>query len=98
MATANGARAVGAEGGTLEMGHKADVVNVDLKKDRIFISLLTMPLEARRKQVESHLLLGCNGTGLETVIVDGRVAVRDQEVLDIDEDANRKEMNSVFAV
>lgn len=96
MATVNGARALGVEAGTLEVGKKADVIIVDLKKDMMFTPLLKKPLEARRKQLESHLVFGCNGTGVETVIVDGRVVVRDRTVLGIDEEAIRLEMDRIF--
>lgn len=97
MATVNGARALGIEAGTLEVGKKADVIVVDLKKDMMFTPLLKRPLEARRKQLESHLVFGCNGTGVETVIVDGRVVVRDRKVLGIDEEAVRMGMDDIFA-
>lgn len=97
MATVNGARALGVEAGTLQVGKKADVIIIDLKKDMMFTPLLKQPLEARRKQVESHLVFGCNGTGVETVIVDGRVVVLNRRVLGIDEEAVRKEMDEVFA-
>lgn len=97
MATANGAKALGVEAGTLEVGKKADVIILDLKKDMMFTPLLKKPLEARRKQIESHLVFGCNGTGVETVIVDGRVVVRDRVVLGIDEEAIRQNMDHVLA-
>lgn len=97
MATSNGARALGVEAGTLEVGKKADVIIIDLKKDMMFTPLLKSPLEARRKQLQSHLVFGCNGTGVETVIVDGRVVVRDRIVLGIDEEAIRLEMDKTFS-
>ncbi|KAI0123436.1 n-ethylammeline chlorohydrolase [Xylariales sp. AK1849] len=97
MATRNGARALDIDAGTLEVGKKADCVVVDLKKDVMFTPLLKSPLEARRKQLESHLVFGCNGTAVDTVIVDGRVVVRDRKVLGVDEEQIRKDMDIVFA-
>lgn len=97
MTTVNGARALGIDAETIEVGKKADVIIIDLKKDMVFTPLLKSPLKERRRQLESHLVFGCNGTGVETVIVDGRVVVRDRKVLGIDEEAIRKEMDDVFA-
>ncbi|KAM0818415.1 putative Amidohydrolase-related domain-containing protein [Seiridium cardinale] len=96
MATNNGARALGIDAGTLEVGKKADVVILDLRKDMMFTPLLKAPLQARRKQLESHLVFGCNGTAVEMVIVDGRIIVKDRKVLGVDEDHIREQMDMVF--
>ncbi|KAI0176982.1 n-ethylammeline chlorohydrolase [Pestalotiopsis sp. NC0098] len=96
MATRNGAVALGIDAGTIEAGRKADLVVLDLKKDMMFTPLLKAPLETRRKQLESHLVFGCNGTAVETVIVDGRIIVQDRKVLGVDEDAIREQMDSIF--
>jgi 5-methylthioadenosine/S-adenosylhomocysteine deaminase len=96
MATVNGAKALGIDAGVLAVGKKADVVVVDLTKDMMFTPLLKKPLLARRKQLESHLVFGCNGTGVELVIVDGRIVVRDRKVLGVDENQVREEMDKVF--
>lgn len=96
MATRNGAMALGINAGTIEAGRKADVVLLDLKKDMMFTPLLKAPLDARRKQLESHLVFGCNGTAVETVIVDGKVIVQDRKVLGVDEDDIRERMDVVF--
>ncbi|KUI70216.1 5'-deoxyadenosine deaminase [Cytospora mali] len=97
MATVNGARALGTDAGSIEVGKKADVIVIDLKKDMMFTPLLKSPLKERRRQLESHLVFGCNGTGVETVIVDGRIVVRDRKVVGVDEEAIRKEMDEAFA-
>ncbi|KAI4601605.1 hypothetical protein KJ359_011736 [Pestalotiopsis sp. 9143b] len=96
MATRNGAVALGIDAGTIEVGRKADLVVLDLKKDMMFTPLLKAPLETRRKQLESHLVFGCNGTAVEAVIVDGRVIVQDRKVLGVDEDEIREQMDSIF--
>ncbi|KAI0471522.1 n-ethylammeline chlorohydrolase [Xylariaceae sp. FL0804] len=97
MATSNGARALGVDAGVLAAGKKADVILIDLKKDMMFTPLLKEPAESRRKQLESHLVFGCNGTAVQTVIVDGQIVVRDRVVLGIDEEAIRLEIDQTFA-
>ncbi|CAJ2507146.1 Uu.00g083320.m01.CDS01 [Anthostomella pinea] len=97
MATVNGARALGVEAGVLAAGKKADIIIIDLKKDMMFTPLLKAPTESRRKQLESHLVFGCNGTAVQTVIVNGQVVVRDRVVLGIDEEDIRSQMDQVFA-
>ncbi|ORY71388.1 n-ethylammeline chlorohydrolase [Pseudomassariella vexata] len=97
MATLNGAKALGLDAGTIEVGKKADIILIDLRKDMMFTPLLKGPLEGRRKQLDSHLVFGCNGTGVDTVIVDGRIVVRDRKVLGINEEVVRKEMDEMFA-
>lgn len=98
MATKNGATALGIDAGTLEVGRKADLVILNLKKDMMFTPLLKAPLDARRKQLESHLVFGCNGTAVETVIVDGRIILQDRRVLGVDEDQIRDQMDAAFEV
>ncbi|KAF7524783.1 hypothetical protein G7054_g11318 [Neopestalotiopsis clavispora] len=96
MATRNGAVALGIDAGTIEAGRKADLVIMDLKKDMMFTPLLKAPLDARRKQLESHLVFGCNGTAVETVIVDGKIIVQDRKVLGVDEEQIREQMDTIF--
>ncbi|KAH9905024.1 n-ethylammeline chlorohydrolase [Xylariomycetidae sp. FL2044] len=96
MGTGNGARALGIDAGVLAVGSKADVIILDLKKDMMFTPLLKSPLESRRKQLESHLVFGSNGTAVETVIVDGQIVVQNRRVLGIDEEDIRVRMDTVF--
>lgn len=96
MATRNGARALGIDAGSVEVGKKADVILVDLKKDMMFTPLLRKPLRERKKMLESHLVFGCNGTAVDTVIVDGRIVVRDRKVLGVDEEKVRQDMEALF--
>ncbi|KAB2571135.1 5'-deoxyadenosine deaminase [Lasiodiplodia theobromae] len=95
MATGNGARALGVDAGVLQKGRKADVIVVDLKKDMMFTPLLREKGE-RRKMLESHLVFGCNGTAVETVIVDGRIVVEGRKVLGVDEEQLRRDMDELF--
>ncbi len=78
MATINGAEALGLEDeiGSLETGKKADIILVDLEKPHL------TPLF----NIESHLVYSCTGSDVETVIVDGRTLMRENEVLTLEED------------
>jgi 5-methylthioadenosine/S-adenosylhomocysteine deaminase len=78
MATINGAIALGLQGeiGSLEVGKKADVVLVDMKKPHL------APLH----NVISHLVYSTVGSDVDTVIVDGEVLMREDRVLTLDED------------
>ena len=96
MGTKNGAKALGINAGTLEVGKKADVIILDLKKDLMFTPLLKSPNEERRRMLESHLVFGCNGSAVETVIVDGRIVVEGRQVLGVDEEQVRLDMDTLF--
>lgn len=96
MGTRNGARALGIDAGILAVGKKADLIVLDLKKDLMFTPLLKAPSLERRKMLESHLVFGCNGTAVETVIVDGRIVVEGRKVLGVDEEQVRRDMDTLF--
>lgn len=77
MATINGARALGVEKetGSLEVGKRADIVL--LKFDR--------PPVQPSSDVPYMIVYGASGRDVDTVLVDGRVVVRDGCVLTLDE-------------
>ena len=77
MATINGAKALGLEKeiGSLEVGKKADLVLVDLRKPHL------TPLH----NVASHLVYSAAGGDVDTVIVDGKILMRGRRVLTLDE-------------
>lgn len=79
MSTINGYRALGLEdvGGSIEVGKKADLVVVDMRKPHLWP--LTMPVH--------QLVYYANGSDVEHVFVDGRQVVRDGKVTSIDVDA-----------
>jgi 5-methylthioadenosine/S-adenosylhomocysteine deaminase len=79
MATRGGARAMGLEHeiGSLEVGKKADITLVDLDAPHL------MPVH----RVPSALVYNANGGDVDTVIVDGRVLMRNKQVLFVDEAA-----------
>ncbi|HOI40591.1 MAG TPA: amidohydrolase family protein [Methanobacterium sp.] len=77
MATINGATALGMEEeiGTIEVGKKADLILVDMKKPH---------LSPYRNPI-SHLAYSAEGSDVSTVICDGEVLMREREVLIMDE-------------
>ncbi len=77
LATMGGARVLGLhdEIGSLEPGKRADVVLVDTRRAGL------TPLY----NVYSHLVYATRGSDVATVLVNGRVVVRDREVLTVSE-------------
>lgn len=77
MATINGAIAMGLGDkiGSLEVGKKADIILVDLKKPHL------APLH----NVISHLVYSAVGSDVDTVIIDGKIVMRKREVQTLDE-------------
>ena len=77
MATINGARAMGVEKevGSIEVGKKADLVLVDLKKPHL----------VPHRDVVSNLVYAAMGSDVDTVLVDGKVLVRGGKALTLDE-------------
>ncbi|MEM3515008.1 MAG: amidohydrolase, partial [Candidatus Hadarchaeum sp.] len=78
MATINGAAALGlqAELGSLEVGKKADLIIVDLRKPHL------SPMH----DIVSHLVYSASGSDVDTVIVDGKILMEKGEVLTLDEE------------
>ncbi|KHF41595.1 amidohydrolase family protein [Halalkalibacter okhensis] len=78
MGTKNGAKAVGREQdlGSLEVGKKADMVIVDLQKAHI------SPVH----RCSSALVYNANGNDVSTVLVNGRVVVRNGKCTFVDEE------------
>lgn len=82
MATVNGARALGLgeEIGSIESGKKADLVLVNLKSVRL------TPLILRRyPNLLSHLVYSAHGDDVDTVIVDGKVVMKNRALINVDE-------------
>lgn len=78
MATVDAARALGLQDeiGALEPGKKADVILVDLWQPHLVP--MQMPLY--------RLAYFANGSDVRTVVVDGRILMRDRRVLTVDQD------------
>jgi 5-methylthioadenosine/S-adenosylhomocysteine deaminase len=89
-ATVGGARSAGLEGriGALRSGMAADLFILDLT-DPSFV-----PLNSVARQV----VFTEGGRGVETVIVDGRVVVKDRRITTIDERALREEIAGLMRV
>jgi cytosine/adenosine deaminase-related metal-dependent hydrolase len=77
MATINGARAMGMqkEIGSIEVGKRAYLVLIDLKKPHL------VPY----RDVVSNIVYSAMGSDVDTVLVDGRVLLRNGEALTLDE-------------
>jgi 5-methylthioadenosine/S-adenosylhomocysteine deaminase len=88
MATIEGAQAVGlgAEVGSLEEGKQADLILVDLTAPN-----LSPVLENPVRNIVPNLVYAATGHEVKTVMVAGRVLVRDGRVLAADEAAIRAE-------
>lgn len=83
MATINGAKALGLENeiGSLEPGKKADITIIDLESPSI--ALAHDPL--------GSIVYCANAADVDTVIVDGKVVMRNRKVLTIDEEKAKEE-------
>jgi 5-methylthioadenosine/S-adenosylhomocysteine deaminase len=79
LATLGGARAIGRSHdlGSLEVGKKADLVLVDLGRPH------TTPLA----DPVSNLVYAANGSDVHTVMIDGRLVLRDRLALTLDEES-----------
>jgi 5-methylthioadenosine/S-adenosylhomocysteine deaminase len=88
MATIEGAQAVGLgeEVGSLEDGKQADLILVDLTELNLS-PVLTAPI----RNIVPNLVYAANGSEVKTVMVAGKVLVRDGEVLVADEAVVRAE-------
>ncbi len=85
MATIDGARALGLdkEIGSLEVGKRADVILVDLDR----------PHSSPRRDVVSALVYSAQPSDVRTTIIDGRVVMRDGELLTLNEASVIEEAN-----
>jgi len=88
MATIEGARAIGLgdEVGSLEAGKQADLILVDLTAPNLS-PVIEMPV----RNIVPNLVYAGSGHEVKTVMVAGKVLVRDGEVLGADEGAVRAE-------
>lgn len=89
-ATLGGARAVGLNGevGRIREGFRADLTIIDLS------DVAYMPLNSVGRQ----LVYSETGRGVETVIVEGRIVMRDRELLTVDEAQFRAELENIMPV
>jgi 5-methylthioadenosine/S-adenosylhomocysteine deaminase len=78
FATENGARACRIDAGTIDEGRLADVVLIDLSAPHIF---------RMTDEVIPALVYCAKGSDVETVIVNGRIVMRDRRIVTVDESA-----------
>ena len=83
-ATLGNARTAGLDGrlGAIRPGYKADLILIDLN------DVAYLPYNSAARQ----LVYTETGRGVESVIVDGRVVMKQRQVTTIDEDALRREV------
>ena len=79
MATIEGAKVLGLENeiGTIEEGKKADIILIDINKPHLY------PLN----DIATNLVYSANGSDVDTVIIDGKVVMKNRELTSIDEKA-----------
>jgi 5-methylthioadenosine/S-adenosylhomocysteine deaminase len=87
MATINGARALhmDSEIGSLEVGKRADIVVVDLD------SLHQTP----RYNIYSHLVYATKAADVRTVVIEGRVVMRDRRLLTLNEELIKQKARAI---
>jgi 5-methylthioadenosine/S-adenosylhomocysteine deaminase len=87
-ATVGGARTAGIaeEIGAIRVGMRADLVVLDAA-DPVYV-----PLNSAARQ----LVYGEGGRGVETVIIDGRIVMRNRKILTLDEVALRAELDDTM--
>lgn len=80
MATINGARALQMENeiGSLEIGKKADIILIDIKKPH-WTPILSKP----KINLINHLVYTGMGSDVDTVIIDGKIIMRERKILEI---------------
>lgn len=78
MATVNGAKALRMENevGSLEKGKKADIILLDFEKSHLI----------PKHNLISHLIYSANGSDVDTVIINGKITMKNRRIKKINED------------
>lgn len=89
MATIGGARVLGLEKeiGSIEEGKRADVIIIDL--DKPHLTPMYNPY--------SQIVYAVDGADVETVIIEGRIVMRDHKILTVDEEKIIQDMQALAA-
>jgi putative selenium metabolism protein SsnA len=69
-------RFINGKTGTLKAGHYADIIIVDYKG----------PTEVNANTINSHILFGVSGRHVDTTIINGKIIMKDRELVNIDEE------------
>jgi 5-methylthioadenosine/S-adenosylhomocysteine deaminase len=87
MATINGAKALGMERfvGSLETGKKADIIIIGLNKPHL------TPIFNEY----SHLVYAASGADVDTVVINGKVVMKDRRLLTIHENDVMNEVREI---
>ena len=87
MATCDGAKVLGLEAlvGTLEAGKKADICIIDMNKPHL------TPLYDEY----SHLVYTVGGADVDTVLINGKVVMKDRRLLTIDEEEAMRRVRGI---
>ncbi len=87
MATRDGARALGLEGkvGVLRPGMKADIITVDFNRPHL------TPLYHE----DSHLVYCASGSDVDSVVINGRVVMKNRKLLTVDEEEVMDRVNRI---
>jgi putative selenium metabolism protein SsnA len=70
-------RFIGGKIGALKQDHYADIIIVDYKG----------PTPVNENTINSHILFGVSGRHVDTTIINGRIIMRERELVNIDEEA-----------
>ena len=87
LATIDGARVLGMDGqiGSLEIGKKADIIILDMKK----------PHAHPRYNIYSLIVYSLKSSDVETVIVDGKIVMKNRNIINIEEDVLYERIDSL---
>lgn len=91
MATRNGSKALKHNTGSLEPGKKADVIVIDLKNPQ-----LTPVVLGENTNLYSHFVFGCNGSIVETSIIDGQIVMENRVLKTVNEAEVVEKANKAF--
>ena len=88
MATINGAKLLGIDNkiGSLEIGKKADIIILDFRKPHLY----------PRTNIISHIVYSSSASDVNTTIVDGKILMRNREVLTLEEFAVLEKAQEIY--
>ena len=76
MATYNGAKALGIDAGSIEVGKKADIILVDANQPNM------TPMS---NAISSNIVYSANGSNVDTTICNGKILMENRKLLTVDE-------------
>lgn len=87
MATIEGAKVLGLENeiGTIEEGKKADIILIDINKPHLYPA----------NDIATNLVYSANGSDVDTVIIDGKIIMKNRKLTNIDEEEIYEKINQI---